>query len=562
MKTRLLFLLMIILVTLSFCLCLPAYALERMELDKLSYTPGEPMDIQYYGVTQTEADNQCWIAIAAVGSASDHYLEWGYISMGSSDIILHAPTSLGEYEVRFYRGYLSSPENLVKQKSVSFTVSYQQTVDSVLPDKDDYAPGQYMAVVCQGVTQSAIEHKAWVTTARSEDPAFIHGDWKYVTEGDCTLWLKVPDEPGTYELRYFQSEPASEENLSDGLRIPFTVSGQSPSNDTPVYPTLHDFNWSLLEYVPGEGTWTGTYETNFKTLYVRQDGNKISGEYPEWDEGRIDGIVDKGILYAYWYESPSNAAPNDAGQLICVLRPDGQGFDGWWRYGNSGAWNIWTGGTLNRKIASDSMQETIASADARHLIPPCLQDKDLTENITAVEFAALGVYVFEEYWQTQELPEATPFKDVPGHPLQTEIEKAWGLGFLKRVHADALGDSVISRQLMAQMLCDLVKLFDFDNWTFETDAQFPLTYTMPELYADDNSIYASARDSVYFCTANGIMEALEGNSFMPSIPATREQAIAAVEHIYRMEEAYDNAFDEDSEVIPATSGPFMLDSEP
>lgn len=412
-------------------------------------------------------------------------------------------------------------------------------------DKTSYLPGQYLAVSCRGVTREAVERGAWVGVARAGDPASSYLSWKYVPQGDSTLWLPTPNDTGHYEVRFYQARSASEENLAGSPRAAFTVIGQRPDDDTPVYPEANDFDWSLLTFTPSRESWTGVYDTSYKTMYLRQDGNEISGEYPEWDNGRVDGYVEDGIFYGYWYESPTYAPSADAGQLICALYPDGQGFQGWWRCGNNGGWSEWSAGTLRMPTVSSWAEAEVNEAAARNLIPACLEGTDLTQGISAVEFAALGVRLFEEYWQIDAIPQDTPFADVPGHPLQAEIEKAYGLGFLKLIRAEALGENGLTRQLMAQMLCCLVKVFDEDNWTFETDDQFPLIYDMPQPYADDDKIFRSARDSVYYCAANGLLEPMADNAFSPSSAATREAAIVAMNRIYSMELAYGEDWEDD-----------------
>ena len=138
-------------------------------------------------------------------------------------------------------------------------------------------------------------------------------DWKYVQAGDGVLWLDVPEEAGSYEIRYYTASRASEENLAGGLRVPFLAVGEKPGDDQAVYPARNDFDWDLLTFAPGLDDWTGAYETNFGTMYLRQSGGDLTGEYPSWDDGRVDGTVRDGIFYGYWYESPSYAPPGDAG---------------------------------------------------------------------------------------------------------------------------------------------------------------------------------------------------------------------------------------------------------
>ena len=734
----------------------------------------------------------------------------------------------GFFEVRGTQDFAPAAVSVPKQGAVGVTL--EQSI---------YTPGQHVAVSYTGVTPADVENGAWIAVARASDPAGSYKDWKYVQAGDGVLWLDVPEEAGSYEIRYYTASRASEENLAGGLRVPFLAVGEKPGDDQAVYPARNDFDWDLLTFAPGLDDWTGAYKTNFGTMYLRQSGGDLTGEYPSWDDGRVDGTVRDGIFYGYWYESPSYAPPGDAGQLVCALYPDGSGFQGWWRYGNSGSWKDWSAGTLilpeetaaptgtNLLINGDASRDlygwndpdgiwvtstdyvaacdgpffmpksflgsqgaktriyqdvavreyggmesvfsamvrtwdtsntdetllmveffdangslldvgsvtsaqepawhrisvaktvpleavmarlslyaiywygsecdsyfddvsftvggseaaaalrsayeiiegeswddtqgvSVASegggnagyidsgdwtayfgldfgnaastfavsassssaggvveirldapdgplagecevqstggwdawqtfrcpvvgasgvhdlylvyrggsgylmdinyfwfepagamagsellqAEQRGIIPDCLLGADMSEYIRATEFAALGVQLIEEFWQTQEIPVTTPYTDVPGHLLQTAIEKAYGLGFLKYIRATELGDNGLTRQMMAQMLCAIVKVFEEDNWTFETDSQFPLEYAMPQPFTDDADIFKSAYDSVYYLAAHGILESVENGCFYPSSAATREQAIVAANRIWTMEQEYDGQFED------------------
>ena len=403
-------------------------------------------------------------------------------------------------------------------------------------DHTDYRPGQYIIVDYTNVTQAEAESQAWIAVAPVGAAANGYQSWRYVKAGSGRLWLSVPDAPGSYEIRYYRGYGATEENLAAAPRPVFTVSGERPADDVPVYPTPNDFDGSLMDFAPGIRSWTGTYETNYRTLYAVQKGNTVTAAYPEWDDGRLEGVVVDGVLYGCWYESPSYAPPHDAGQLIFALYPDGSGFQGWWRYGNSGGWSEWSAGTLNRQSASAWAEEEVYAADAHRLIPDCLRNADLTQPITAAEFSALAVRLFEEIWQTQELREKTPYGNIEGHPLQSEIEKAWGLGFLLPIKPDTFApDAGFAREIMARMYVNLIKACEFDVVNPDTVDSYFLPYTVTGHFADEAEISQAARDSVYYLTGNGLMDGVGGNRFDPAAAATREQAIVVAERIYRME---------------------------
>ena len=420
--------------------------------------------------------------------------------------------------------------------SLAFS-SHALALDSLDIDKDKYTQGQYIGVSYTGVTQEEEDNQAWVAIAKPGAEAGSYLDWAYLKAGSGTCWLEVPDGTGMFEIRWYTANAAKAENLAAEPRISFLVNDAVPGDDVPVYPEINDFDWSLLDFHPSLRSWTGTYETNFKTLYLRQEGDIITGEYPEWDNGRVDGNVVDGIFFGYWYESPSYAPRSDAGQLIFAMHPDGAGFTGWWRYGNSGNWSVWTSGELNRQETSDWAQDEAYAADANHLIPDSLRSINLTEEISIAEFADLAVRLYEEVFETEAEPVETPYQDIEEHPLLTSIEKAYGLGILKPIKAETFKpDKGFGREVMARMLYNLVKACEFEDCSFETVDSYSLPYTVTVHFDDEADIQEGSLESVYYLTENRLMNEVADNRFDPDGQATREQAVIAVNRIFGLEQ--------------------------
>jgi len=178
----------------------------------------------------------------------------------------------------------------------------------------------------------------------------------------------------------------------------------------------------------------------------------------------------------------------------------------------------------------------VQQARQRGLIPACLQGADLSQPITAAEFSALAIRLFEEIWQTQEVPEKTPYTAVAGHPLQSEIEKAWGLGFLNPLQADSFDpDAGFARSVLARMYCNLIRACENDEFTQQSIDGLPLPYTATSRFADEGEISAAAMDSVYYLASNGLMDGLPNGRFAPNDTATREAAIIIANRIYALE---------------------------
>ena len=403
-------------------------------------------------------------------------------------------------------------------------------------DEAAYRPGQYAEVSYSGVTEQDVENKAWIGIAKVGASANEYLDWEYVAEGSGSVWLAVPGEAGSYEVRYYRENRAVDENLEGSESIPLTVEGEVPGDETAVYPGKNDFNWDLIDFPWERRLWTGTYETNYKALYLRQTDGRVEGEYPDWDNGRIDGTVIDGVVFGYWFESPSYAPPKDAGQLVFAMNPGGEGFTGWWRYGNSGNWSLWTSGTLNRQQASDWAQEEVYEADANHLVPDYLRGEDLTEEISIAEFSSLAVRLYEELLQTEAEPMETPFAEAGGHERQTDIEKAYGLGILKAIAPESFKpDAGFNRQVLANMLCGLIKTIEYEDCSFETIDSLSLPYTITEHYDDEAEISETCFDDVYYLKENQLLNGSADGRFDPKAGATREQVIVAVNRILDME---------------------------
>ena len=104
--------------------------------------------------------------------------------------------------------------------------------------------------------------------------------------------------------------------------------------------------------------WTGVWSTDWQstdtggigaTLYLRQTGDTVSGEYPLY-EGTLEGQVSGQVLSGSWRQ------PGNEGTFIFTLAPDGESFVG--RFGN-GEW--WTGGRRRTMSAGQRLVTDIST---------------------------------------------------------------------------------------------------------------------------------------------------------------------------------------------------------
>ena len=181
----------------------------------------------------------------------------------------------------------------------------------------------------------------------------------------------------------------------------------------------------------------------------------MTGAYPAWDNGRIEGVVEDYILYGWWSEAPSYAPHNDAGQIVFALHEDGNGFTGWWRYGNSGYWDIWSG-NRSQIITSAWAFTEVEIADAHGLVPDALRDVDLAIAMTRAEFCSLAVTLYEKVTGT-EITGRVKFTDTS----DANVEKAAYIGVVNGVGDNRFDpDGSLTREQAATILARLAESVD------------------------------------------------------------------------------------------------------
>lgn len=211
-------------------------------------------------------------------------------------------------------------------------------------------------------------------------------------------------------------------------------------------------------------------------------------------------------------------------------------------YGNIRQSNYSNTLTLNEKAdynASDWALNELAEADKLGLIPDSLKNADLTKPITRAEFAAVSVKAYEALSALKATPVAdNPFKDTS----DIEVLKAYKVGITTGTSSTTFEpNTLLNREQAATMLTRVYKKVAISGWEMSKDADFAETFnamfTMPAPFADDKDISDWAKPSVYFMSANGIINGVGNNTFAPKATtaaqeamgyaqATREQAIA------------------------------------
>ena len=171
---------------------------------------------------------------------------------------------------------------------------------------------------------------------------------------------------------------------------------------------------------------------------------------------------------------------------------------------------------------SDWAVPEIEKAKEQDLIPDSLINEDLTKPINRAEFAAVCVKVFENLTSSDAVPAVSnPFTDTS----DLEVLKALNVGITNGTSDTTFSPSnKLSREEAATMLTRVFKRCTMPGWTLETDSAFPLNYTQPARFADDSTISAWAKDSVYFMVYNNIIQGVGNNLFAPKNTTTEQEA--------------------------------------
>lgn len=172
----------------------------------------------------------------------------------------------------------------------------------------------------------------------------------------------------------------------------------------------------------------------------------------------------------------------------------------------------------------EAMGDNVDKEVFNSLIPPELQNKDLTSDITRLEFCAVAVQLYEQMGgpvlDAGSL--STPFTDTGADV----VRKAYALGITNGVSATKFDPyALISREQLATMLTRVYKALNLPGWTLENDGAYSLDYSGVTPFEDDAYISAYAKPSVYFMVKNQVIKGMTEKTFAPRNVTTYEQAI-------------------------------------
>ena len=302
---------------------------------------------------------------------------------------------------------------------------------------------------------------------------------------------------------------------------PYNTVYYTPSQDQTIQ-AITTYHWnggkgsapgSISIYMAFSGDPVGTYRA-----YGRAGYNNAPNVY--WD--CFPNVVLKaGETYIIEDSDPWTWSTNAASDYVGFIELRGKAVSA-----NAG------NGPNGSKCSSWAVAE-LNTASSLGLIPGCLKGANLTRSITRAEFAAVCVQVYQYMSGKTASAAGAPFTDT----RDSEVLKAYALGIVNGTSATTFSpNDLLTREQAATMLTRAYKKVAIPGWTLANDSAYTLSFAMPPRFADDASISDYARTSVYFMAANGILNGMGENKFVPkgtaivsgnkvSSNASREQAV-------------------------------------
>ncbi|GHU37861.1 hypothetical protein FACS1894105_10740 [Clostridia bacterium] len=224
----------------------------KVTMDKSVYRPGHVMTFNFVGVTPEMSADQATVTIMnEKGEWTGSYFRTTD-KTGSFSMTMNAPSSVGNYEARYYVSLTSDTTtkgaNLVY--TVPFSVSYAPTLQEwqtvrVSLNKTAYKPGETMTFNFTNVTQEMSDDQATVAILNEK------GVWTgfYIRTsgktGSFSMTMNAPGAEGNYEARY--SVSLTSDTITKGanhlMSVYFVVNKDgvgSPTKTTSMAPQPKD----------------------------------------------------------------------------------------------------------------------------------------------------------------------------------------------------------------------------------------------------------------------------------------------------------------------------------
>lgn len=230
--------------------------------------------------------NDDWLTVVLPEAGDKAYTDYAYTRQGET-LELRAPLEPGEYELR----YVQAGQEVIARRALTVTA-----VEAAMDAPDTVEVGTYHQIGWTGPG----DNNDWLTIVRPGEPANRYTDYAYTREGDV-LTLRMPLEPGNWELRYVQNGKkvlavkalqvtdrtvplAASDRAVVGSAVEVGFDGTANKNDwlTVVAPDAAENRYGDYEYARNGSPATlkmpvepGTYELRYVL-----DGRRVIGRQP------------------------------------------------------------------------------------------------------------------------------------------------------------------------------------------------------------------------------------------------------------------------------------------
>jgi Ca-activated chloride channel homolog len=212
----------------SFMLALPQFKpLATLDLPKTAVA-GSTINVGWSGPNE----DRDYLSTAAVGVRDGKYITYSYTSNGQT-LGLQMPPTPGTYEIRYV---LNSPTRVLARETIEI-LPFEVSID--LPETA--LVGETLMLDWRGPDYA----RDYLSTANPDDRGGQFLTYSY-TEGGQPLGLKMPAEPGNYEVRYVLNQDSTvvfRQMIAVG-----EVTAQLNAPDTAIAGQMLDVDWRGPDY--------------------------------------------------------------------------------------------------------------------------------------------------------------------------------------------------------------------------------------------------------------------------------------------------------------------------
>jgi subtilisin len=198
----------------------------QLAVNATSVAPGGPITLTATNTAPFAGAD--WLALARVGAAANSYLQFTYVSGGSTSFTwpVTMPTAPGDYEFRFFRN--NGTTIAARSAIVTVTTAAPPPSPATLTVSTTSATaGAPITVTLTGASGNSSD---WIALARVGTAETAYLQWTYVAAGQTTFaWtVAAPATLGDYEFRFYPNNGIARAATSPTVTV--TAAPPPPSN--------------------------------------------------------------------------------------------------------------------------------------------------------------------------------------------------------------------------------------------------------------------------------------------------------------------------------------------